>query len=148
PWSSRNTLECVIAVQSVLSRADLKKELINELERYATRLEALAKNPNVDQGRLTDILEKIRDILQSLRRFDNVIGHELRYNELLNAVKQRNSIPAGTCNFDLPAYHYWLMLPKEQRVRDLRAWLSSFDLLQEAVSLILRLVRDSATESR
>ncbi len=40
------------------------------------------------------------------------------------------------------------MLPKEQRVRDLKAWLSSFDLLQEAVSLILRLVRESATETR
>ncbi len=148
PWSSRNTLECVIAVQSVLGRADLKKELINELERYATRLDSLSRNPNVDQSRLTDILEKIRSILQSLRRFDNVIGHELRYNELLNSVKQRNSIPAGTCNFDLPAYHYWLMLPTEQRIRDLRNWLSSFDLLHEAVSLILSLVRESATETR
>ena len=83
PWSSRNTLECIIAVQSVLSRADLKKELINELERYATRLESLSRNPNVDQGRLTEILDKIRNVLQTLRRFDNVIGHELRYNELL-----------------------------------------------------------------
>ena len=31
PWSSRNTLECIISVQSVLSRADLKKELINAI---------------------------------------------------------------------------------------------------------------------
>ncbi len=146
-WSSRTTLESIIAVQSVLGRADLKKELINELERYASRLEALSRNPNVDQGRLSDILENIRAILQSLRSFDNVIGHELRYNELMNAVKQRNSIPAGTCNFDLPAYHYWLMLPKEQRVQDLRSWLSSFDLLHEAVSLVLSLVRESATET-
>ncbi len=148
PWSSRDTLECIIAVQSVLSRADLKKELIKELERYASRLDALSRNPNVDQSRLSDILLKIRSVLQSLRSFDNVIGHELRYNELMNAVKQRNSIPAGTCNFDLPAYHYWLTLPTEQRIRDLRNWLSSFQLLNEAVSLVLNLVRESATETK
>ncbi len=148
PWSSRDTLECIIAVQSVLSRTDLKKELIKELERYASRLEALSRNPNVDQSRLSEILQNIRTFLQSLRSFDNVIGHELRYNELMNAVKQRNSIPAGTCNFDLPAYHYWLTLPAEQRIRDLRNWLSSFQLLNEAVSLVLNLVRESATETK
>ena len=38
-------------------------------------------------------------------------GHELRHNELLNAVRQRSSIPAGTCDFDLPAFHYWLERP-------------------------------------
>lgn len=148
PWSSRNTLESIIEVLSVLSRADLKKELIKELERYAARLESLASNPNVDQSRLEDVLERIRSVLHQLRNLDSVIGHELRYNELLNAVKQRNSMPAGTCNFDLPAYHYWLKLPSEHRSRDLRSWLSSFDLLHEAVSLCLSLVRESATETR
>lgn len=147
-WSSRNTLESIIDVLSVLSRADLKKELIKELERYAARLESLARNPNVDPSRLEDVLERIRSVLHRLRNLDSVIGHELRYNELLNAVKQRNSMPAGTCNFDLPAYHYWLKLPAEQRTRDLRSWLASFDLLHEAVSLCLSLVRESATETR
>ncbi|MDX1512736.1 MAG: cell division protein ZapD [Gammaproteobacteria bacterium] len=148
PWSSRNTLESIIDVLSVLSRADLKKELIKELERYAARLEALARNPNVDQSRLEDVLDRIRAVLHRLRNADSVIGHELRYNELLNAVKQRNSMPAGTCNFDLPAYHYWLKLPADNRIQDLKSWLSSFDLLNEAVSLCLSLVRESATKTR
>ncbi|MDX1430183.1 MAG: cell division protein ZapD [Rhodothermales bacterium] len=147
-WSSRNTLESIIDVLSVLSRADLKKELINELERYAARLDALARNPNVDQSRLEEVLERIRSVLHRLRNTDSVIGHELRYNELLNAVKQRTSMPAGTCNFDLPSYHYWLKLPPDQRTKDLRAWLSSFDLLDESFSLCLNLVRDSATKTR
>lgn len=148
PWSSRSTLESIIDVLSVLSRADIKKELIKELERYAAKLESLARNPNVDQARLESVLERIRSVLYRLRNLDSAIGHELRYNELLNAVKQRNSMPAGTCNFDLPAYHYWLRLPSEDRIRDLRNWLSSFDLLHEAVSLCLSLVRESATETR
>lgn len=148
PWSSRNTLESIIDVLSVLGRADLKKELITELERYAARLEALTRNPNVDQSRLQDVLERIRSVLHELRNVDSVIGHELRYNELLNAVKQRNSMPAGTCNFDLPAYHYWLKSPSDRRIHDLRTWMSSFDLLNEAVSLCLSLVRESANQTR
>ncbi|TFH44082.1 MAG: cell division protein ZapD, partial [Lysobacterales bacterium] len=38
PWSSRATLEAVIDIMAVISRADLKKEMIKELERHAATL--------------------------------------------------------------------------------------------------------------
>ena len=144
PWSSRATLEAVIDIMAVLSRADLKKEIIKELERHAKTLQGLSRNPNVDPGRLQDVLDTVKAQLGSLRTDENSWGQELRDDELLSTVRQRSTITAGTCNFDLPALHYWLQASADQRVNDLQHWLRSYDLLNSSVSLCLKLVRESS----
>ncbi len=144
PWSSRATLEAVIDIMAVLSRADLKKEMIKELERNAATLRGLSQNPNVDPARLKDVLDAVKGQLASLHNDGNSRGQELRDDDLLSTVRQRSTITAGTCNFDLPALHYWLQASADQRGNDLRNWLHSFDLLNSSVSLCLRLVRESA----
>ncbi len=144
PWSSRATLEAVIDIMAVLSRADLKKEIIKELERHAKTLQGLSRNPNVDPGRLQDVLDTVKAQLGSLRTDENSWGQELRDDELLSTVRQRSTITAGTCNFDLPALHYWLQASADQRVNDLQHWLRSYELLNSSVSLCLKLVRESS----
>ncbi len=147
-WATRSSLELLIDIMAVMSRIDLKKELLKELERHANTLESLARNPSVDLERLSNILSQIKGMRETLLASDNALGHQLRNNELLNAVRQRNAIPAGTCAFDLPAYHYWLQSPGDVCQRDLRLWLSAFELLDDAVTLALRLVRESAISTR
>ena len=51
----------------------------------------------------------------------------LRESEWLMAIKQRAAIPGGVCEFDLPAYHYWLNKEPAARQRDLAAWIEPFD---------------------
>lgn len=144
PWSSRATLEAIIDIMAVVSRADLKKEIIKELERHATTLQGLARNPNVDPARLKDVLDAVKDQLAKLRTDEVSWGQELRDDELLAMVRQRSTITAGTCNFDIPALHYWLQASADQRVNDLRKWLGCFNLLNNSVALCLKLVRESA----
>ncbi len=146
-WSSRDTLETVIDIMALLSRSDFKAEVIKELERHAATLDGLSRNPGVDPGRLNEVLSQVRGLLQTLRTSESP-GSELRHNELLNAVRQRYSIPAGTCDFDLPGLHFWLRNPPERRSEQLRQWVSAFDALRDAISLCLRLVRESAHGTR
>ena len=148
PWSSRGAMESIIDILAVMSRSDLKKELLKELERQCATIEALASNPNVDERRLESILERVRRVRGTLYQGENIPGIELRDNELLSMVRQRSSIPAGTCAFDLPGYHYWLQRPAHNRMQDLRDWLSKFDRLREAIELCLQLVRESAGPTR
>ena len=148
PWASRGAMESIIDVLTVMSRSDLKKELLKELERQCATLEALASNPNVDERRLEFTLEQVRRVRGTLYEGENIPGIELRDNELLSMVRQRSSIPAGTCAFDLPGYHYWLQRPASSRMQDIREWLSKFDRLREAISLCLKLVRESAGPTR
>lgn len=146
-WATRTTVECLIDIMAVLGRTDLKKELIKELERHALTLDSLSRNPHVDPGRLAAIQQQVAELLVRLKSPDVGFGLALRGNELFNAVRQRSSIPAGTCDFDLPAYHRWLQQPPENRHSELATWVEHFELLREATALCLKLVRESGVSS-
>ncbi len=147
-WSSRGTLDSLIDIMSLMGRSDVKKEVIKELERNAGTLQALATNPKVDNERLQSILLQIKEFLDVLKIRDNPPGYELRYHDFLSSVRQRSSIPAGTCDFDLPNLHCWLQSPRGLRDRDLERWLSAFDVIRDAILLCLALVRESAPATR
>ena len=148
PWSSRCVVESIIDMLEVMRRSDLRKELLKELERQSTILEALSSNPNVENRRLEKVLTRVREVHNTLLASENAPGIELRDIEPLSIVRQRSGIPAGTCAFDLPAYHFWLQNPARRRLQDLRTWLSRFDRLREATELCLKLMRESATATR
>jgi cell division protein ZapD len=147
-WDSRMTIGCLIEILNVFSRSDLKTEILKELERLAATLSRLETNPEVDKGKLSQVLDDIDALVDRLYLFQGQIGQELRDNEFLTSIKQRTTIPGGTCDFDLPAYHFWLQKPAEVRGTELRHWLSAFDTFRAAIDLSLRLVRESATISR
>ena len=142
-WGTRTTMEILIDVMALMGRSDVKKEIIKELERHSVTLENLSQNPNVDTARLEDILARIKQFLGAIKVRDTPPGYELRYHEFLSSVRQRSSIPAGTCDFDLPNLHFWLQKPTTQRHKDLTRWLSTFDLIRESITLCLRLIRES-----
>ncbi len=148
PWASQVLLECIIDVLAVVGRSDVKKELIKEIERHAAILDGLADNPQVDQARLSQVLEEVRSMISSLHAAASLTGAGLLDDELFCSVRQRSSIPAGTCDFDLPGYHFWLSGSRERRRRDVARWLACFDTLRAAIELSLRLVRDSAVSTR
>lgn len=141
-WDSRAALNSLFDITEIFARADLKNEILKELERQAGLLEKLAANPHVDKKRLEEILSEMDlliDRLYALRNQDM----DIRANDFLSSIKQRTNIAGGGCDFDLPAYHYWLSQPEERRVADLQQWLEPFDAINQSVRLILRLIRDS-----
>jgi cell division protein ZapD len=67
----------------------------------------------------------------------------LRDSEFLNAIKHRNAIPGGTCEFDLPDYFYWLSEPPDVRVRAFNQWLGLLRPLCDAIAELLWLTRQN-----
>lgn len=144
-WDSRSALDSILDIISLLSRSDLRSELIKELERQVNVLEVLGNNPDVDQHRLSGILDQIKNLVTELRTNDITPGHDLKNHDLLTGVRQRNSIPAGTCSFDLPGLQFWLDSPLAKRVEQLESWYQEFDLYNNAINLCLDLIRNSAS---
>ncbi len=68
----------------------------------------------------------------------------LKESEFLRAIQHRNSIPGGTCEFDLPEYNHWLRQPFARREQDLERWISAIRPLSDAVVEVLWLIRESA----
>lgn len=147
-WDSRATIANLIEILNVFARGDLKTEVIKELERLAATLARLEHNPDVDRSKLNEILDRIDVLVDRLYLLQGQVGQDVKDNEFLTAIKQRTTIPGGTCDFDLPAYHHWLQKPAGERDAELRHWLSSFDNFRAAIELILGMVRESASESR
>ncbi|MCC6207971.1 MAG: cell division protein ZapD [Gammaproteobacteria bacterium] len=143
-WDTRASLSNLIEILNVFGRTDLKTEVIKELERLTVTLSRLEANPEVDGSKLNALMDKIDLLVDRLHSYQGQVGQELKDNEFLTAIKQRSSIPGGTCDFDLPVYHFWLKHEAEERDTQLRRWLSAFDTFRTAIDLILKLVRESA----
>ncbi len=142
-WDSRATMQCILEIVDIFGNTNLKSEVIKELERHASNLKRLDENPAVDSARLAVLLGRINERAECMHRIDGQIARELKSSEFLTSIRQRSAIPGGTCDFDLPAFHYWLQQPAEQRKQDLVRWLGSFDAIGQAIQLILSMTRDS-----
>src|SRR6185369_3397936 len=130
-------------IMEVASRADLKSDLLQELERQKQVLLSFRNNPEVEQETLAEVTAAVEQSLAALFKMMGRIGQYLRENEWLMAIKQRTGIPGGACEFDLPSYHYWLHRPAEERIGQLAAWTSPLYPLRDGTAIILRILRES-----
>lgn len=147
-WDARNAIASMIDVVDQLARADIKGELIKEIERHATMLGGLRNNPDVNQTTLELTLARIEPLLALLKSNACQPGAKLRQNDLIAQVRQRLSIPGGACSFDLPGFHYWLSRAPERRAEQMNEWMSDLRIIEDAVRVTLKLVRESAVPHR
>jgi cell division protein ZapD len=147
-WDSLTALQGLFEILSLTNRNELKAEFFKELERHAVFLGRLRQNPGVDTDILDAILQEISLTVDGLRGLNNLAVDALRRNEFLSAIRQRSSIPGGTCQFDIPALYHWLQQDSTVRTYHLAHWLEPLQPMQQAVELILRLIRDSAVPRR
>jgi len=147
-WDNRHTITTLLDISEFLTRTDLRSELIKELERHSSTLVSLEHSPGVDHHRLKFILSEIGGYLTTLRNSEYQPGQVLRQDEFINSVKQRVSIPGGTCNFDLPGYYHWLQKPEAERVHDLNAWRGDLSTICKSIKLCLQMIRNSTNPSR
>ena len=148
PADHHAALLALFEIVDVAARADLKADILQELERQRQLLAPLRHNPAIEAQALDAVLAEIDAVTGDLLAQAGKVGAQLRENEWLMAIKQRTGIPGGVCEFDLPAYHHWLNLDPPARQRDLQAWLAPLLPIHSGLSIILRLLRDNGKVSR
>lgn len=145
-WDARLAITSLLEILSLLGRNDLRQEIIKELERHTKMLSRLEGSEDVDQRRLSVLLQELERLADALHG-NGALAQALRDNEFLSAVRQRSAIPGGTCEFDLPSLHFWLNRPPEQRDADIERWLQELDPVRKSLSMILNLIRNSNSPS-
>ncbi len=130
-------------ILEVISRADLKSELLQELERQRRALALLRSNPQISEHALNFILDELDAGIQGLQNMHGKTGQYLRENEWLMGIKQRACVPGGTCEFDLPSYHYWQQREAGVRRDSLTQWLHPLLPIHNAIKVLLKLLRES-----
>jgi cell division protein ZapD len=143
-WDSRIFIDTLLDILDIFSRGDMKTELLKELERSIGNLKGLMQNPNVNHERLGTILRALEHLIENLHGLTTQPGQSLRDDSFITSIRQRSSIPGGTCDFDLPIYHRWLEQGWEIREQEQKRWFSSLDAVRQAIELLLKMLRNSA----
>ena len=136
-------LATLFEVMDVGSRADLKSDLLKELERHRTQLNGYRGNPSISEEALEAVIGRIDNAFAALNELPGKAGAGLTANEWLMSIRSRISIPGGTCEFDLPGYYAWQQLPPQRRRADLLKWIETLMPVAVALQVLLSLLRDS-----
>src|SRR5574343_1560971 len=136
-------LVSLFEILEVAGRADLKMDLIQELERQRQTLLAFRNNPDISEEALSGALYEIEQSSAALLAMTGKIGQYLRENDWLMSIRSRAAIPGGVCEFDLPSYNWWLHRPADTRREALDAWTRPLLPLRDSAAIVLRLLRSS-----
>lgn len=148
PLDHHFALATLFEIVDVASRADLKSDLLKDLERHKLAYQGFRGNPGVSEAALDAVLAKIEHAFTTLNALPGKAGNSLSSNEFLMSIRSRISIPGGTCEFDLPAYYAWQQQEPARRRAELMQWIGSVMPLAEALNVLLGLLRDSGAPHR
>jgi len=144
PLDHHVALGTLFEILDVAARADLKSDLLQELERQRQTLAAFRNSPDVAVDTLDRILSQIDAAAAGLGAIPGKSGQHLRDNEWLMSIRSRTIIAGGACEFDLPSYHAWQHRPPASRQQDIVGWAAPFQPLHDSLAIVLRLLRESA----
>jgi cell division protein ZapD len=138
----------VFEIIEVGARSDLKSEILKDLEKHKQQFNSYRGNPAIAENALDEVVGQIEHAFTALNSQSGKVGNALNDNEWVVSVRSRIGIPAGTCEFDLPAYFHWQHHSVEQRRADLSRWASTLWPLAQCINLLLKLLRDSGSAQK
>jgi cell division protein ZapD len=148
PLDHHYALATIFEVMDVAARADLKSDVMKDLEKQKSALNGYRGNPGVSEQVLDDVVGKLDACFSALNNLPGKAGHSLTENEWLMSIRSRIGIPGGTCEFDLPAYYAWQQLDPGTRQTDLARWSTPLSPLAESIHLLLGLLRESGSPQK
>jgi cell division protein ZapD len=143
PLDHRSALLSLFEIIDTATRTDLKSDLLQELDRQRALWSAQSSHPDVETQALAEFLHDVETAIADLHGQVGRPGQHLREIDWLSQLRQRASSPGGACDVELPMFKAWLALGEARRKADLKLWLDPLSPLDEAVALVLRLLRGS-----
>ena len=141
-------LSTIFEVMDVGARADLKSDVLKDLEKQKQVLNSYRGNPAIAESVLDKVIGQVESCFEALNATTGKAGQSLTDNDGLMSIRSRVGIPGGTCEFDLPAYYAWQHKPAATRMADLQRWAGTLAPLAESIHLLLKMLRDSGAPQK
>jgi len=145
PLDHHFAIQTLFEIMDVGARSDLKTEILKDLDRHRQVYHGYRGNPAISEAALDDLIGRLDACYNALQEDNGKTGHALTENDWLMAIRSRISIPGGTCEFDLPAYHDWQHRSADERQNDLVQWSAQLSCLAAPVQLLMSLLRETGT---
>ena len=148
PTDHHFVITTIFEIMDVAARADLKTDVLKDLEKQKHVLSGFRGNPAISEGVLDDVTNRLEACFAALNGLPGKAGHSLTENDWLMSIRSRVGIPGGTCEFDLPAYFAWQHTSPGARKLDLQRWIAPLVPLAESIRVLLTLLRDSGAPQK
>ena len=148
PLDHHYALTTIFEVMDVGARADLKSDVLKDLDKQKQALTAYRGNPAISEAALDKVITQLDHCFTGLNALTGKAGQSLTENDWLMSIRSRVGIPGGTCEFDLPAYYAWQHRSAESRRQDLQRWAATLAPLAESIHLLLKMLRDSGAPQK
>lgn len=141
-------LTTLFEIMDVAARADLRADVLKDLEKQKQVLESYRGNPCISEHALHAVFARLDGCHQLLNAQSGKAGQALTENDWLMGIRSRVGIPGGTSSFDLPGYHAWQHRSAPLRQRALENWAEALAPLAESIQLLLQLLRESGVSQK
>ena len=138
----------IFEIIEVAARTELKSDVLKDLEKHKQHMLAFRGNPSIAQDVLEGVITQIETAFAAVNTQIGKTGSTLNDNEWITSVRSRIAIPAGTCEFDLPAYFHWQHHAPARRREDLMRWASTLWPMAQAIQLLLKMLRDTGSAQK
>lgn len=138
-FSEFSCFDTFFDIMATASRADLKVELIQEIEKQRLKIKSKTKTKK-NIITITE-LNKIRIRLEKSKL---VTGFNFGGDKFLHELKTRSDSPSGIVTTDFPEFQYWLeKISLSERKTFFKNKLNDFESIKIAISYLMKLLRSN-----
>ena len=142
PERNRFAAHAVLSALDLVFREDLRAHLLQQIYYLQRNYEILRAREDIRQDGLKAILTELEEFREQLARLKASDVRTLRFDPLLSALRQRDSVTDAAMAVDMPMYQWWLHAGDERRRDDIQRWTETFQPLLDANRRFLALLRE------
>ena len=138
-FSDYSCFDTFFEIMATASRADLKVELIQEIEKQRSKMKIKSKTKkNIAIAKDLDITRK------KLEKSKVIAGSNFGGDKFLTELKTRSASPFGIVATDFPEFQYWLQkTTTSERKSYFHSQIKDFMPIKNAISNLMKLLREN-----
>ena len=140
-WATRSIIHGLIEIYSILSRTDVRREVITDLDRYIYEMRKYQDSPLADEYRARELRQDLESLKVTVENSGSDYLKPLRDNEFLNSLLHRQTLPGGKAEFDMPKYKFWLDSGRTKS--DIDQWVGVIKPVCSSIDKLLWMIRES-----
>ena len=141
PERNRAAAHTVLSALDLVFREDLRAHFLQQIYHLQRNYEILRAREDIRQEGLKAILAELEQFRLELVALKSNEVRTLRFDPLINTLRQRGSVTDAAMAVDLPMYQWWLQAGVERCRDDIRRWTAAFQPLVNANGKFLALLR-------
>ena len=142
-WQTRTVIHTLLEIYSILSRTDVRREVLADLDRYIMQMQRFQSAPDADNNMVNDVLEDLDLIKNQVVDIGTDYLLKLREDEFIASLLHRHTLPGGKAEFDMPKYKFFLESDKENVTTQINSWIDIIRPICEGIDKLMWIIRES-----